>query len=147
MSIRHKRSQVQDSGELEQALTIAEDARDEAARLTRELDEARLLLAQREREILSLHAEMERRETEADARLREVEDNLLNRQRLIPLSQVSLDSEPPTEHDRGRWPFLTRSSHFSNGFRTKRTAPSSCLSAAGRMASFVLGAVGIGVTC
>lgn len=67
--------------------------------------------------------------------------------RLIPLSQVSLDSEPPTGHDRGRWPFLTRSSHFSNGFRTKRTAPSSCLSAAGRMASFVLGAVGSGVTC
>jgi hypothetical protein len=67
--------------------------------------------------------------------------------RLIPLSQVSLDSEPPTEHDRRRWPFLTRSSHFSNGFRTKRTAPSSCLSAAGRMASFVLGAVGSGVTC
>ena len=66
---------------------------------------------------------------------------------LIPLSQVSLDSEPPTGHDRGRWPFLTRSSHFSNGFRTKRTAPSSCLSAAGRMASFVLGAVGSGVTC
>jgi hypothetical protein len=67
--------------------------------------------------------------------------------RLIPLSQVSLDSEPPTEHDRRRWPFVTRSSHFSNGFRTKRTAPSSCLSAAGRMASFVLGAVGSGVTC
>src|SRR3954462_12840160 len=67
--------------------------------------------------------------------------------RLIPLSQVSLDSEPPTEHDRGRWPFLTRSSHFSNDFRTKRIAPSSCLSAAGRMASFVLGAVGSGVTC
>jgi len=67
--------------------------------------------------------------------------------RLIPLSQVWLDSEPSTGHDRGRWPFLTRSSHFSNGFRTKRTAPSSCLSAAGRMASFVLGAVGIGVTC
>ena len=68
-------------------------------------------------------------------------------ERLIPLSQVSLDSGPPTEHDRGRWPFLTRSSHFSNGFRTKRIAPSSCLSAAGRMASFVLGAVGSGVTC
>src|SRR3954466_11844016 len=68
-------------------------------------------------------------------------------ERLIPVSQVSLDSEPPTGHDRGRWPFLTRSSHFSNGFRTKRTAPGSCLSAAGRMASFVLGAVGSGVTC
>src|SRR3954464_9085562 len=70
-----------------------------------------------------------------------------SRWRLIPLSQVSLDSEPPTEHDRGRFPFLTRSSHFSNDFRTKRIAPSSCLSAAGRMASFVLGAVGSGVTC
>ena len=63
MSIRHTGSQVQDDGELEQALTTAEDARDEAAQFARELDAAHLLLAQREQEILSLRAEMETRES------------------------------------------------------------------------------------
>ena len=67
MSIRHRGSQVQGSGELEQVLTNAEDARDEPARLDRELNAAHLLLAQREREIQSLRAEMERREAETDA--------------------------------------------------------------------------------
>jgi len=80
MSIRHTKSQVQDNGELEQALTTAEDARDEATRIARELDAARLLLAQCEREILSLHAEMKRRKTEEDARLLEVEDRLIHSQ-------------------------------------------------------------------
>ena len=28
--------------------------------------------------------------------------------RLIPLSQVLLDSAPPTRHDRGRWPIFLR---------------------------------------
>ena len=80
MSIRHTGSQVQGIGELEQALTTAEDARDEAARFARELDAAHLLLAQREREILLLRAEMETREAEADVHLREMEDRLLNSQ-------------------------------------------------------------------
>jgi PAS domain S-box-containing protein len=80
MSVRHTGSQVQGRGELEQALSIAEDARDEAARLACELDEARLLLAQREREIRSLHAEMERREAEANARFRKMEEGLVNSQ-------------------------------------------------------------------
>jgi hypothetical protein len=80
MSIRHTRSQVQDNWELEQALTTAEDARDEATQIARELDTARLLLAQREQEILSLRTEMERREADTDARLNEMEDRLLNSQ-------------------------------------------------------------------
>jgi len=80
MSIRHTRSQVQDNWELEQALTTAEDARDEAAQIARELDTARLLLAQREQEVLSLRTEMEKREADTDARLNEMEDRLLNSQ-------------------------------------------------------------------
>jgi two-component system, sensor histidine kinase len=80
MSIRHTGSKIHDSGELEQALTTAEDARDEAARLTRELDETHLRLVQCEQEILLLHAEMERRVADADARLHEVEDSLFNNQ-------------------------------------------------------------------
>src|SRR4051812_30593327 len=80
MSIRHTRSQVQYDWELEQALTIAEDARDEAAQIACELDNARLLLAQREQEVLSLRTEMERREADTDARLNEMRDGLLNSQ-------------------------------------------------------------------
>ena len=80
MSIRHTRSQVQDNWELEQALTTAEDARDEATQIAHELDTARLLLAQREQEVLSLRTEMERREADTDARLNEMEDRLLNSQ-------------------------------------------------------------------
>jgi len=67
MSVRHTGVQFQDDGELEQALATVEDARDEATRLAHELDAVRLLLAQREQEISSLHAEIERRDIEANA--------------------------------------------------------------------------------
>src|SRR5690349_11492827 len=80
MSIRQIKSQVQDNGELEQALTTAEDARDEAAQFADELDTARLLLAQREQEIQWLRTEMGRRDADAEARLREMEDSLLDGQ-------------------------------------------------------------------
>jgi hypothetical protein len=77
MSVRHSSFQFLDEAELEQALSIAEDAREEAARVAHELDVSHALLAQRERELLALQVEMEKRETEAAARLREMEDRLL----------------------------------------------------------------------
>jgi PAS domain S-box-containing protein len=77
MSVRHSSFQFLDEAELEQALSIAEDAREEAARLAHELDVSHALLAKRERELLALQVEMEKRETEAAARLREMEDRLL----------------------------------------------------------------------
>ena len=58
--------------------------------------------------------------------------------RLIPLSQVSLDSASPAWHDPGRWPILTRFSNSSSGFRTRRDAPSSCMTSDGRTASCAL---------
>src|SRR3954464_1239857 len=77
MSVRHSSFQFRDEAELEQALSIAEDAREEAARVAHELDVSHALLAQRERELLALQVEMEKRESEAAARLREMEDRLL----------------------------------------------------------------------
>jgi DNA repair exonuclease SbcCD ATPase subunit len=60
--------------ELEQAITAAEDARDEAARLARELDQARALLAERDRELESFRADAQRRDAMVKALLREAED-------------------------------------------------------------------------
>lgn len=48
--------------ELEQAITAAEDARDEATRLARESDRLQALLIDRDREVARLRAEAEQRE-------------------------------------------------------------------------------------
>jgi PAS domain S-box-containing protein len=60
--------------ELEQAITVAEDARDEAARLARDLDQARALLAERDRELEGFRADARRRDAMVKALLREAED-------------------------------------------------------------------------
>lgn len=57
--------------ELEQALTAAEDARDEAARLARELEATKALLADREQVLMRLRAEAGRRAAHAEASLRD----------------------------------------------------------------------------
>jgi two-component system, sensor histidine kinase len=65
------RPSASNSDELEQALTAAEDARDEAARLARELEETKALLAGSEQALMQLRAEAERRVAHAEASLRD----------------------------------------------------------------------------
>jgi PAS domain S-box-containing protein len=60
--------------ELEQGITAAEDARDEAARLAQELDRAWALLAERDRELESFRADAQRRDAMVKSLMREVED-------------------------------------------------------------------------
>src|SRR3954454_17956562 len=60
--------------ELEQGITAAEDAREEAARLARELDRAWALLAERDRELEGFRADAQRRDAMARALMLEVED-------------------------------------------------------------------------
>lgn len=62
--MRHEDRTGQDApsrDDLEQALTAAEDAREEAGRLARELEEAHTLLARRDRELARLRAEASQR--------------------------------------------------------------------------------------
>jgi PAS domain S-box-containing protein len=60
--------------ELEQAITAAEDARDEAARLAQELDQVRALLAERDCELEGFRADAQRRDAMVKALLRQAED-------------------------------------------------------------------------
>ena len=60
--------------ELEQTITAAEDAREEAASLARELDQVRALLAECDRELEGFRADAQRRDAMVKALLREAED-------------------------------------------------------------------------
>ena len=69
-------------------------------------------------------------------------------ERLIALSQVTLDSGWPCRHNPTPWPRSSpRSSNFNGAFRMKRVALGSCSSAAGRMALVAPNAAGRGPAC
>ncbi len=65
--------------ELEQALTAAEDARDEAMRMARESDRLQALLIDRDREVARLRAEAEQREAISRTLLSQVETTVRDR--------------------------------------------------------------------